>query len=115
MGAAEKSTNFKDVSFTPKGDSPMDETNFWRSFKELSTDKMPSCGVFKGMYICAPEDRNLKTRSKLLETYGFWQVSLREVRWWASLFEVPGDVLEFVEWLLPRYPVLSQAFYDIDG
>jgi Ca2+-binding EF-hand superfamily protein len=115
--AAEKASNFKDITFTPKNDSPMDETNFWRSFKELSTEKMPACGIFKGLYICAPEDRNFKARIKLLETYGFWQANVREVdvRWWASLFEAPGDVLEFVEWLLPRYPDLSKAFYAIDG
>merc|ERR1712039_41619 len=30
--------------------------------------------------------------------------------------ETPADVLEFLEWLLPRYPEdLSKAFYDIDG
>merc|ERR1712048_1024416 len=96
----------------------MDDVNFWRCHKDATIDeKMPDMGIFKGRYICAPEQRDFKLRKTLMETYGFWRSSVpdTQVLWWASVFDCPPEVLEFVEWLLPRYPDLSKAFYDIDG
>ncbi|CAE8619918.1 unnamed protein product [Polarella glacialis] len=114
--AAEKTENLKEPVFINHGD-PEDESNFWRSMKEVSTEIMPRQGIFKGSYLCAPEDRDFKTRKKLLETYGFWQLTAAEtdVRWWASLTDSPPDVLDFVEWLSPRYLNLEMAYIDIDG
>jgi len=113
---AEHPDNLKDPTFVSKGGAE-DEANFWRSSKEADIEKMPTQGIFKGKYMCAPEDRDFKTRTKLLETYAFWQISAAEnqVRWWASLTEAPADVLDFAEWLFPRYTDIAKAFHDIDG
>lgn len=116
--AAEKWGNLKDAEYAADDEGgPMDETNFWRAAKEVSLEKCPCAGTFTGRYICAPEDRDFKTRRGLLETYGFRKLQAGEadVRWWASLFETPQEVLEFVEWLVPRFPDLTKAFHEIDG
>jgi len=65
-------------------------------------ETMPTQGVFKGKYICAPENRDFNSRKKLMETYGYWQLSTDEnsVRWWASLHEADQEVLDFVEFLM---------------
>jgi len=111
--------NLKDAVYVAtEAADPMDETNFWRAQKEGIMDKCPPRGLFQGRYICAPESRDFKLRKKLLETYGFWVNTAKEndVLWWASLFECPPQVLEFLEWLLPRFPKdLDAAFYKIDG
>jgi len=119
MMEKEGESNLKEATFSSKGGEE-DETNFWRSQKEVSMEKLPTQGVFKGTYICAPENRDFKFRKKLLETYGYWQLSTDEksVRWWASLYEANQEVLDFVEFLLGIEKFkgdLSLAFYDIDG
>jgi len=115
--AAEAAGNLKEADYKSPSGNKADETSFWRALKDGSLDKLPPNGVFKGKYICAPEQRNYKTRCKLIETYGLWRVGVPEgkVLWWASLFEAPPDVLEFTEWLLPRVKDVASAFYLIDG
>ena len=80
--------------------------DFWSAAKECDLEKCPLHGTFSGSYVCAPEQRNLKTRVDLMEKYGHWTCSNNigeVVQWWASLFEPPSDVLKFVEYLLPRF------------
>ena len=38
--------------------------------------KIPSSGVFRVSYVCAPEARNVALRRKLLESHSFWAAAL---------------------------------------
>jgi len=81
-------------------------------------DKMPSEGIVRGMYNCAPEDRSYKLRKELLEHHTAWRAPEQdnEVQWWAVLTETPEDVMEFLEFLVgnPAFKDVWQAFDFID-
>jgi len=78
-------------------------------------EKMPLSGKFSGIYNCAPEDRNYQVRATLQQTYGLWKAPEKDtdVMWWASLPETPQDVLEYMEFLVPRFPDIYVAFQTI--
>lgn len=80
-------------------------------------DRMPKGGIFTCTYTCSPEDRLFAVRVRLLDTYGNWKCNCPEpeVMWWASLAQAPEDILEYVEFLMGRYPDVWAAFLDIDG
>jgi len=84
----------------------------WETF-----EKMPKGGVFSGKYTCSPDNRDYKLRRRFLEQYGFWKcnVSYEEVCWWSDLMDAPEDVLEFLEFLVVRFPNVDKAFTAIDG
>lgn len=78
---------------------------------------IPTEGTLSVSYGCAPENKSLPRRKQLLETYGHWSVFIepKDVMWWASLKDVPADVLAFLEFLIPRYEKMEMAFKAIDG
>lgn len=80
-------------------------------------DRMPKGGTFSGKYICGPENRDWKQRRKLLETIGFFKCTTtpEEVFWWSDIKDAPQDVLEFLEFLVIKFPDVSKAFTAIDG
>lgn len=80
-------------------------------------NRCPPDGVFRGTYVCAPEDRKFELRKQLAETYGFFKVTVAEadVLWWTGLTEPPPDVLDFLEFLISRVDHVNEAFTVIDG
>lgn len=120
IAAKEQLTNIKKDSvtymkMTPSGTLEEDPLSLgiprsWESF-----NVMPTAGTFKCVYNCAPEDRNVAFRNSLLETYGFWPASKHDTEWWAALTDAPPDLIEFLEFLMARFPNLSKAFRAIDG
>jgi Ca2+-binding EF-hand superfamily protein len=74
--------------------------------------KQPPEGVFRGLYVCAPEDRIFKLRKELLSRFGHWEMDTleHEVMWWAGLREAPEDVISYIEFLMPRYASVESAF-----
>eukprot|EP00928_Gymnodinium_smaydae_P044474 TRINITY_DN2966_c1_g1_i2.p1 TRINITY_DN2966_c1_g1~~TRINITY_DN2966_c1_g1_i2.p1 ORF type:complete len:1203 (+),score=307.87 TRINITY_DN2966_c1_g1_i2:465-3611(+) len=84
----------------------------WESF-----DRMPTSGIFRARYSCAPEERKFEIRRKNLETYGLRSVDLEacQVMWWSGLQGVPEDVITYLLFLVAKYSSLSGAFRFIDG
>jgi Ran GTPase-activating protein (RanGAP) involved in mRNA processing and transport/Ca2+-binding EF-hand superfamily protein len=83
-------------------------------------EKMPSDGFFRGRYNCAPECRNYRLRADLMEKFSLWEAPEEEsqVKWWAILTETPVDVLEYLEFLVAKFPSrdgVFKAFFGIDG
>lgn len=87
-----------------------------RAWEKL--EEIPTGGHLSLTYTCAPELRNFKKRKELLENYLCWPISARvgaDVMWWASLKDVPADVLLFLDFVLVKYGNLMDAFRAIDG
>eukprot|EP00929_Paragymnodinium_shiwhaense_P047994 TRINITY_DN24333_c0_g1_i1.p1 TRINITY_DN24333_c0_g1~~TRINITY_DN24333_c0_g1_i1.p1 ORF type:complete len:1631 (+),score=438.00 TRINITY_DN24333_c0_g1_i1:218-5110(+) len=112
----ENTGNIKDFTYIREDGTvdplPQGVPRSWEVF-----EKMPKGGVFKGNYICSPEDRNFKERVKLLAYYGYWVCPVQEdeIQWWAALNDAPEDVLEYVEYLSSRFDDTGQAFLKITG
>jgi len=85
-----------------------------------SVAKIPTSGVVKGRYVCAPENRRFEFRKGLLQTYGFWNVgdlTEDEVRWWYTMSDVPVDIINLVTHVMNKWdlPVPSKAFQKVVG
>eukprot|EP00928_Gymnodinium_smaydae_P093419 TRINITY_DN7758_c1_g1_i1.p1 TRINITY_DN7758_c1_g1~~TRINITY_DN7758_c1_g1_i1.p1 ORF type:complete len:1373 (-),score=176.40 TRINITY_DN7758_c1_g1_i1:329-3958(-) len=81
-------------------------------------EKMPKGGMFKGLYVCSPDNRKFEFRKQLANTYGFFDLSsLLEdsVLWWTGLAEPPEDMIEFLEFLINNFDSAKAAFRAIDG
>lgn len=114
--AKERWENLKEPTFI-RADGTVDALPLGVPKAWLSLSLMPESGVFKGMYICAPEDMKFQQRQMLLESYGFWKApaSPEDVLWWAVLTETPQDVLEYMEFLVGHYDDIWEPFTIIDG
>jgi Ca2+-binding EF-hand superfamily protein len=86
-----------------------------RSWEDMS--KIEQRGIFRGTYVCAPEDRSFEFRCKLAATYGHFpgEVEEADVRWWTGLTEPPADVLKFLEFLIGHVDNMNEAFNHIDS
>eukprot|EP00931_Biecheleriopsis_adriatica_P070532 TRINITY_DN44294_c0_g1_i1.p1 TRINITY_DN44294_c0_g1~~TRINITY_DN44294_c0_g1_i1.p1 ORF type:complete len:293 (-),score=56.55 TRINITY_DN44294_c0_g1_i1:53-859(-) len=82
-----------------------------------SQDRLPTSGVFRCKYVCAPEFRNIAYRRKLAATYGYFHQEYfdHDIRWWTGLKEAGDDVLDLLEFLISRYNNVQEAFFEIDG
>jgi len=80
-------------------------------------DKIPHSGVFRGSYICSPEDRCMAYRRRVFESHGYWSGSFADsdLLWWSSLKGTPEDVLQFITWLAGNYNNLGEPFRKMDG
>jgi len=80
-------------------------------------DKIEPHGIFRGTYVCAPEDRCFELRCKLAATNGHFVAEFEEkdVRWWTGLTEPPADVMEFLEFLISHVGSTKEAFDLVDS
>jgi len=80
-------------------------------------DKLPKGGSFKVKYTGAPDNRNWALRKSMMELYGGWHIHVEyeDVLWWSAVSEAPEDVLEYLEFLICKFPTLEDAFLEIDG
>eukprot|EP00930_Biecheleria_cincta_P004891 TRINITY_DN10581_c2_g1_i1.p1 TRINITY_DN10581_c2_g1~~TRINITY_DN10581_c2_g1_i1.p1 ORF type:complete len:1545 (-),score=273.18 TRINITY_DN10581_c2_g1_i1:24-4658(-) len=112
----EKVGNIKEPEYVkPNGEKDKMEMGVPRSWAEPK--RIPQGGVFSGMYVCAPEDRQFEARRKLAMSYGYQdgQVTSSEVKWWTGLTEPPEEALDLLEYLISRYTNVDQAFLEVDG
>lgn len=116
LAAKERYSNLMEPSYVHADGTvdalPQGVPHSWEVFTN-----MPKEGTFEVTYRCSPEDRNFKLRKQLLENYGFCSVVAEEddVQWWGSLTDLPMDVLEYLDFLVIRYPDIYKAFCVIDG
>lgn len=80
-------------------------------------DRIPTAGVFRASYRCAPEDRKFQTRKALLLSHGFYRMPVEEdeVMWWADIRKVPEDVFQFLAFIADRFPTCKAAYQFING
>jgi len=116
LSAKEKPHNIHDPVFhNADGDVdplPLGVPRSWERF-----ELMPTAGVFKATYMCAPEFRKFSVRKELCARYGLFSVDVceQDVMWWTGLTETPEDVLELLEFFTGRFTDLMEAFIQIDG
>jgi len=121
LAAKEGTHNIRDPSYIHASGYvdplPLGVPRSWEKLKDC-----PTGGVFKGMYACSPDSRRFALRKQLCEQFGLFQcdVAEEEVMWWTGLMEPPEDVLDFLEFLMCRYPdakdgAMLKAFKEIDG
>lgn len=86
-----------------------------RSWEAL--EKMPSGGIFGVTYMCAAQNRSFQVRKQVFQQFIENGANMDEtkVMWWASLAEVPQEVLDFLEFLIAHYDNMTDAFIAIDG
>jgi len=115
LTAKENWSNIKEVKFVwadgTEDPLPLGIPRMWEFW-----EKMPMTGKFSGVYICSPEDRNYKLRATFQEAYSLWTAPEMDsdVTWWASLIETPEDVIEYLEFLVSRFPNMHKAFCKVD-
>jgi len=80
-------------------------------------NQMPKSGRFTGRYLCGPEERRYEMRAQAQKHYGLWSAAAKDadVMWWAVLTETPPDVLEYMEFIVAKFPSTKKAFAAIDG
>jgi Ca2+-binding EF-hand superfamily protein len=86
---------------------------FWWALKTI-----PTQGVFRCEYVCAPDERDFATRKMLLQSFGSWSipdVEEDDVHWRMGLHEAPADVLEFVEFVVGRSLDFLDVYRKFDG
>jgi hypothetical protein len=90
--------NIKDYSFHHANGKP-DDMPYGVPPSWVDFSKIPTSGVFRGHYVCSPQDRCYPDRKHFLEMYGGWTAGIREdqVMWWAGLSEAPAEVIEYLE------------------
>mmetsp|Transcript_26615 Transcript_26615/g.88276 ORF Transcript_26615/g.88276 Transcript_26615/m.88276 type:complete len:1465 (-) Transcript_26615:97-4491(-) len=92
---------------------PLGVPRSWADMKGI-----PTAGVFRAIYRCAPEDRNFACRKEMAQRLGFFDVDglvQDEVAWWTGLMEPPEDVLNLLEFFISRYDNVEKPFLEIDG
>lgn len=74
--------------------------------------KLPSTGILRASYFCAPELRCFAQRKLAFERFGFWKLLVQEkgVSWWTGLAEIPPDVQVFMEWVVRNYQNCDDPF-----
>lgn len=116
LSIKEKVSNIREPEWTHR-DGTKDPLTLGIPRSWESHARVPTDGVLKGTYVCAPEDRKFELRKEFAEKYGFFKSNAAEedVQWWTGLTEPPPDVLEFLEFLLSRVSHVNEAFTIIDG
>jgi len=92
---------------------PLGVPRSWGDFNAI-----PKEGIFRALYMSAPEDRNIGFRKEIAKTYGYYDtdgITEDDVQWWTGLTEPPEDVINLLEFFISRYPDVQKAFIDIDG
>eukprot|EP00929_Paragymnodinium_shiwhaense_P014366 TRINITY_DN122270_c0_g1_i1.p1 TRINITY_DN122270_c0_g1~~TRINITY_DN122270_c0_g1_i1.p1 ORF type:complete len:1412 (-),score=210.43 TRINITY_DN122270_c0_g1_i1:188-4423(-) len=98
----EAKDNLKNPQYTPE--DGVTET-FEGGIPQAWLTTLPTKGVLRARYGCAPEDRNYAERARLMELYGYWVApsDKEEVMWWSSIADAPEEVIDFVEFLFTKY------------
>jgi len=116
-GMRKQTQNIVDFSYIHangrKDPLPSGVPRSWATLKSI-----PSEGVFRCRYVCAPEDRSFTFRRALLETLGYWEMPVMDesdVMWRMGLHEAPEDALGFVEFLLSHGKDVCTVYREIDG
>jgi len=107
----EQQTNVRNASFVDaQGQVDPLTLGIPRLWENL--DRLPTSGVFRATYICAPEDRNFTARKSMMEKFGWWKLMVPEksVVWWTGLTEAPIDVQIFMQWLISRFADINETF-----
>jgi len=112
----EGTSNLKDIRFVlPNGKVDPLERGVPRTWS--SVDRIPTGGIFSVRYGSSPEDRKIEFRSRMANTYGYWQMDTDEdrVQWCANLHDCPKDLFSFVDFLRWHYATFQDAFLAIVG
>jgi len=107
----ERPENLRDVQYMrPDGTLEKLELGVPRSWEQLS--RVPTTGVVRGRYVCAPESRKFQMRKEFTETYGFWNcraIGEADVRWWYTMSDVPADVIIFISYIMSQWDVANPS------
>ncbi|CAE8628602.1 unnamed protein product [Polarella glacialis] len=116
LASREKETNLRDPEYIlPDGTQHPLEMGVPRSWEVL--DRVPTAGMFRGRYVCAPEDRNFNLRKQLCSKLVYMNVDETEpeVMWWTGLREATSDVIMFLMYLIANARTLEEGFVIFDG
>jgi Ca2+-binding EF-hand superfamily protein len=107
----ERRENLRDVQYElPDGSMDKLETGVPKTWETLS--KVPTVGVVRGRYVCAPEHRKIQMRQEFLENYGFWtfpDLTEDKVYWWYTMSDVPIIIIHLISYIMSTWDIRNPS------